>query len=151
MLAVFKAIGRSCQRYASAGSLLNALPLCLAYLFGAYSFHNNIWPIRQLQAFNALMERAYERAVGIKYDGTKPQPRLITFPGKTQIPCPEQTGHTMVLLLIGQSMTSNDAAQRYTSAYGDRVELPSRLDSRRGRRCTSDLLKLNQVVNAICA
>jgi hypothetical protein len=109
------------KKMLAAGSFICAFLLCVSYLFGAYSFHRNLWPIKELKSIKGHMDRSYDRAVGIKFDSTKPNPRLIGFPGKKEIPCPEQTGNTMVLLLIGQSMTSNDASQRYTSAYGDRV------------------------------
>lgn len=60
---------------------------------------------------NPLEERATFDVLG----------RLTDFPGKTALPCPAQTGRTVVLLLIGQSNGGNHAEQRHVSAYGDRV------------------------------
>lgn len=47
--------------------------------------------------------------------------RLVSFTGKTQVPCPKQGPRTEVLLALGQSNAANHAGQRYRTAHGARV------------------------------
>ncbi len=47
--------------------------------------------------------------------------RLISFPGKTAVPCPQQDRRTAVIFVAGQSNAANYGEKRQTTAYGDRV------------------------------
>ena len=47
--------------------------------------------------------------------------RLISFPGKTVVPCPTQDARTAVIFVAGQSNVANHAEQLQTTAFGDRV------------------------------
>lgn len=79
------------------------------YVFGAMSYHRGYWPIPQLRSLkqSAAPFVPANHAVTDKYD------RLVAFGGKTEIPCPQQTGKTIVLLIAGQSNAANSGGQRY--------------------------------------
>jgi len=47
--------------------------------------------------------------------------RLISYPGKTEVPCPVQDKDTGVILVIGQSNSGNHAEQRMASQYPNQV------------------------------
>ena len=47
--------------------------------------------------------------------------RLVSFPGKTTVPCPPQDPRTAVIFVAGQSNAANSAEQLQTTAFGDRV------------------------------
>ncbi len=47
--------------------------------------------------------------------------RLLSFPGKTIVPCPQQNERTAVLFVAGQSNVANFGERRQTTAFGDRV------------------------------
>lgn len=50
-----------------------------------------------------------------------PYLRLLSHPDKQEIPCPQQTPRTKVLLLIGQSNAGNHAEQDFQTQYGEKV------------------------------
>lgn len=93
---------------------------CGSYLLGAYSYAKSLWPIEELRKLKKSL-RPSPDVRGVTYGTELPSPRLTSFPDKKEIPCPAQTGKTMVLLLIGQSNTGNHAGQRYESDYGEKV------------------------------
>jgi hypothetical protein len=105
--------------------------IAVAYLGGAYSLARNLWPIEELRTIKRLVfqpERPTERSTErLTERQTVNNPthdvftRLISYPGKVEIPCPKQTKATTVLLLIGQSNSGNHAGQRYESTHGDKV------------------------------
>lgn len=85
-----------------------------SYVFGAVSYHRELWPIPELRAFKQ-MESPYtptNGAIADKYN------RLVGFRGKEQISCPPQTDRTMVLLTAGQSNAANSGGQRYAGGPG---------------------------------
>ena len=86
-----------------------------AYLFGAYSYSHSIPPLPQILK---IIEPGADTPPLLEFDKYR---RLIGYPGKVEIPCPEQTSTTMVLLIIGQSNAANVAGQRYTSEHGPKV------------------------------
>ena len=47
--------------------------------------------------------------------------RLIRYPNKQQVTCPQQTERTWVLFIGGQSNSANHAGQRYATQHGDQV------------------------------
>jgi hypothetical protein len=89
--------------------------LGLVYLFGAYSYSHSIPPLPQILK---LIEPDTNGESLVAFDDYR---RLVLYPAKREIPCPEQTGDTLVLLMIGQSNAANAAGQRYESEHGDKV------------------------------
>lgn len=47
--------------------------------------------------------------------------RLIAYPGKTEVKCPEPGPDTAIVLAIGQSNIANQAENRITSHYSSEV------------------------------
>ncbi|WP_424032651.1 sialate O-acetylesterase [Methylocella sp.] len=93
--------------------VLLVVVLCMSTLgIGLYAGVKRLWPLPQLKRL--LAERANP---AIKMDQFG---RLLSYPGKTEIPCPTQDEKTAVLLLIGQSNAANYQGQRHQSA-DDRV------------------------------
>lgn len=88
------------MRHRIIGTLTLGLALCLAYLAGAYAHARGWWPFWQPES---------------------DPPRLLSFPNKQPVTCPDQGPRTAVLLLIGQSSAANRAGQKYRSAHGERV------------------------------
>ena len=88
-----------------------------AYLFGAYSYPRNIWPldlfrkIKQSTPLASTLGLANADAFG----------RLTTYPNKSQVNCPTQTDQTAVLLVIGQSNSANHAEKKYTTENPKKV------------------------------
>ena len=97
-----------------------ALLAMLAFLIGVFVMARLIWPVGAITQIKAF-------ATGQSGDISDGQPvydafgRLMSYPGKTAINCPRQTAKTMVLLAVGQSYLVNNAGQRYTSNFGDRI------------------------------
>jgi hypothetical protein len=93
-----------------------AIIFCIvaAYVFGAYSFSKNIWPmgiLRELKKFTPWnLQGSYD-----EFD------RLIAYPNKKAVPCPKQTADTAVLLVIGQSNSANHAKKRFITQYPEQV------------------------------
>ena len=88
----------------------------LAYALGAWSFANDIWPIRSLRDAKRGVIGESPIAAGFDRFG-----RLVARAGRPEIACPVQDARTAVILFIGQSIQSNSAGQRAISAHGDRV------------------------------
>ena len=92
------------------------LALAFAYLFGAYSHLKNWWPVSTfIEVSNNLRQRP------VSLDKRDDIGRLVYYPDKLEIPCPEQNARTKVLLVFGQSNAANYGGQRYASEYGDKV------------------------------
>ena len=47
--------------------------------------------------------------------------RLLDYPGKVEVQCPDQGAGTAVVLIAGQSNAANSGAKRHTTRYPDRV------------------------------
>ncbi len=97
-----------------------ALLAVLAFLIGVFTMAKLIWPV-------GAIAQIKEFATGGSGDIAEGQPvydafgRLMSYPGKTAINCPQQTANTMVLLAAGQSNLVNNAGQRYTSNVDNRI------------------------------
>ena len=81
----------------------------VSYLFGAFSYNRELWPMLNLPAAKKMISpfKAANGAVTDKFG------RLVGFRGKQSIQCPHQTDRTMVLLIAGQSNAANSGGQRY--------------------------------------
>ena len=102
-----------------ASFLLAILVLAATYLFGAYSDRHELFP---LPAFRALKTRAGWKAPKVPDRYTVDQVgRLASDDEKKAVVCPQQTGRTAVLLLLGQSNAGNHAGQRFHSEHGETV------------------------------
>ena len=87
--------------------------LCIsAFGIGLYAGVKRTWPVPELKWLAAKLT---SQAKGKDQFG-----RLLTYPGKTEIPCPSQDQMTAVLLVIGQSNAGNYQGQRHQSE-DDRV------------------------------
>ncbi|MBF0153680.1 MAG: hypothetical protein HQL64_08075 [Magnetococcales bacterium] len=93
-------------------SILLFCAFALGYWVGLLSHNHLPWPVERL---SRIKKQLLREAV---YDADY---RLIGYPDKKKIPCPEQTAQTVVLFTIGQSNTANSAEQRHASTAGDKV------------------------------
>ncbi len=97
-----------------------AMVAMLAFLIGVFTMAKLVWPV-------GAIAQIKEFATGQSGDIAEGQPvydafgRLMSYPGKTAINCPQQTVKTMVLLAAGQSNLVNNAGQRYTSNVDNRI------------------------------
>jgi hypothetical protein len=97
------------------GSAVAALGLAAGlYVFGAVSYHRQLWPVPQLRAMKQDVTPFIpgNEAVNDTLD------RLVGYRGKREIACPPQTARTMVLLIAGQSNAANSGGQRYEGEAG---------------------------------
>jgi Carbohydrate esterase, sialic acid-specific acetylesterase len=87
--------------------------LCVSTLgIGIYVGTRQTWPLPELKR---LIAGLTHRAIQKDQFG-----RLLSYPGKIEIACPQQDETTAVLLVIGQSNAANYQGQRHQSA-DDRV------------------------------
>src|ERR1700722_18285166 len=78
-----------------------------AFGIGLYAGAKRTSPVPE---FKRLAAKLTSEATGKDQFG-----RLLTYPGKTEIPCPSQDQMTAVLLVIGQSNAGNYQGQRHQS------------------------------------
>lgn len=96
-----------------------ALVIIFTYLFGAFSYSRNLWPIELLRQLKDSGEALATSNVQLsQFDSLG---RLTFYPGKTQIECPIQAKDTGVLLIIGQSNAANHAQKKFTTQYPNHV------------------------------
>jgi Carbohydrate esterase, sialic acid-specific acetylesterase len=91
------------------------------FAIGAWAGVVRIWPVRySIQLIDGLPKRFVSepesRPLALDSAG-----RLISYAGKTEVQCPNQTRRTAVLLIAGQSNAANHGAQRHVTRYPDRV------------------------------
>jgi hypothetical protein len=98
-------------RIALAGLSIVAVAI-VSYLFGVYSYPRGLWPTSILRGLGDAV-----REPGTRDDFG----RLVSYPGKIQVACPPQDGHTAAILAIGQSNVANHAARRVTTRHGSAV------------------------------
>jgi Carbohydrate esterase, sialic acid-specific acetylesterase len=88
----------------------------IAFFLGGYSARQNIFPFPALMAAKALIIPPPPSRYAFDQAG-----RLVSDDQKSGIPCPQQTGRTAVLLLIGQSNAGNHGGQQFHSEHGEKV------------------------------
>jgi hypothetical protein len=88
--------------------VLFVITLCVAtFGVGLYAGVKQTWPVAQLKRL--VSQQAYS-AIAMDWFG-----RLLSHPGKIEIPCPAQDNRTAVLLVTGQSNAANYQGQRHQS------------------------------------
>jgi Carbohydrate esterase, sialic acid-specific acetylesterase len=90
-------------------------------IVGAWAGVVRIWPVRySLQLIEGLPKPFVNEPESppLALDSAG---RLLRYAGKTEVQCPKQTRRTAVLLIAGQSNAANNAAQRHSTGYPDRV------------------------------
>jgi Carbohydrate esterase, sialic acid-specific acetylesterase len=105
---------RSQVAIAIAASIALGALLYGVYWFGAYGYATQRWPATEFKSLRFALLQSL-RSAGIDFDSTA---RLIAYPGKTTIACPEQTNRTAVFLIIGQSNAANSGGQRFPVKSG---------------------------------
>ena len=90
----------------------------IAYLFGAFSYSRNLWPIEVLRQIKDSGKVIASPGSYIQYDSLE---RLTHYPGKTQVECPIQARDTGVLLILGQSNAANHGQRKFTTQYPNHV------------------------------
>lgn len=94
--------------------------LCAAYLWGAFSYSRNLWPIEILrQVKDSSIVHATDQTIALSQKDSLG--RLVFYPYKRQVECPVQSKRTGVLLIMGQSNAANNGQKRFTTQYPDRV------------------------------
>jgi hypothetical protein len=94
--------------------------IVISYLFGAFSYSRNLWPIELLRQIKDSGE-AYATAHPNRLAQVDSLKRLTFFPGKIQVECPVQAKDTGVFLILGQSNAANHAEKKYTTQYPGNV------------------------------
>jgi hypothetical protein len=91
--------------------------LFTAYLFGAYSYPRNIFPIDLLRTLKNKSNLSAALGNG-QYDNFG---RLTSINGKSETACPTQSSDTGVLLAIGQSNSANHADKKVATRFPSQV------------------------------
>ncbi len=91
--------------------------LVIAYLFGAFSYSRELWPIEVLRQIKDA-GTVSATPVGTQFDSLR---RLTFYPGKQQVECPIQATDTGVLLIMGQSNAANHGEKKFTTQYPTHV------------------------------
>jgi hypothetical protein len=91
----------------------------VAFLVGGYSAGKNMFPFSALRSLKTVMVSPPPSTLG--RFGFDQAGRLSSDDQKAVVPCPEQTGRTAVLLLLGQSNAGNHGGQRFQSQHGQKV------------------------------
>ncbi len=112
-------------RRPSKATTLVAGSLCAAglalFIAGAWSGVTDSWPVRfPLQLIEGrpkpISMAPEQRHVAMDRAG-----RLLDYPGKIEVRCPDQDPGTAVILIAGQSNAANSGAKRHTTRYPDRI------------------------------
>lgn len=109
--------GASKTRKALIVTCLSFVTLSSAYLFGAYSYPRNIFPIDLIRTLKNKSNLSAALGNG-QYDDFG---RLVAINGKKEVACPTQGLDTGVLLAIGQSNSANHADKKITTSYPNQV------------------------------
>jgi hypothetical protein len=120
-MAKFALIARRLSRTKTlVGGALCATGLAF-FILGAWAGVTDSWPVRfPLQLIEgrpkpiAMMPES--RHAAMDRAG-----RLLDYPGKIEVQCPEQGPGTAVILIAGQSNAANSGAERHATRYPDRV------------------------------
>lgn len=97
-------------------SLLAVLVLTATYLFGGYTGHHELFPYTAFQALKGPAAATAPDLYTRDHVG-----RLASSDQKKAVTCPQQTDHTAVLLVLGQSNAGNHGGQRFRSEHGEAV------------------------------
>jgi Carbohydrate esterase, sialic acid-specific acetylesterase len=111
------------RRSAQFGGLaLFALSVFVAgAIIGAWAGVVRIWPVRySLELIDGPLKHFVNEPESPPL-ALDPAGRVLRYSGKTEVQCPKQTPRTAVLFIAGQSNAANNAAQRHTTRYPDRV------------------------------
>jgi hypothetical protein len=104
------------------GLALLALSLFLVgAIIGAWAGVVRIWPVRYSLALIEGPPKPFVNEPESPPIAVDSAGRLLTYAGKTEVPCPKQTPRTAVLLIAGQSNAANSGAQRHSTRHPDRV------------------------------
>ena len=104
------------------GLALFALSLFLAgAIVGAWAGVVRIWPVRYSLLILEGSPKPFVNTPESPPLAVDSAGRLMKYAGKVEVPCPKQTQRTAVLLIAGQSIAANSAAQRHETRHPDRV------------------------------
>ena len=102
------------------GTSLCAAGLAL-FVVGAWAGVAESWPVRYpLQLIEGPPKPISMMPEG-RHAAMDRAGRLLDYPGKIEVQCPDQEPGTAVLLIAGQSNAANSGAKRHTTRYPDRV------------------------------
>lgn len=105
--------------FASLGGV--ALLIVGVFAAGAWAGVARPWPVR----FWLHFIEGRPKPIAIQPESRRfkadPAGRLLDYPGKIEVQCPEQDQRTAVILIAGQSNAANSGAQRHSTRYPDRV------------------------------
>ena len=103
--------------------LYSALALLVVgvFILGVWAGLVRAWPVRySLHLFQEL-PAPFASAPETRPFKTDSAGRLLSYQGKIEVNCPEQTSRTAVILIAGQSNAANNGAERHNTRYPDRV------------------------------
>ena len=100
-----------------------ALALCAVGIFiaGAWVGVVRAWPVRYSLRLIQGLPKPFASAPESRPFTVDAAGRLMSYAGKIEVDCPEQTARTAVIFIAGQSNAANNAAQRHSSRYPDRA------------------------------
>lgn len=95
--------------------------MVVVYLFGAFSYSYNIWPIDRLRALNLHFHTPSNDDLAPNLNKLDEYERLIFTPNKTEVKCPDQKKDTAVLLAFGQSNIANASPVKMSTEFPSQV------------------------------
>ena len=103
--------------------LYSALALLMVGVFvlGAWAGLVRAWPVRYTLHLFQELPAPFASAPETRPFTTNSAGRLLSYQGKIEVKCPEQTSRTAVILIAGQSNAANNGAERHNSRHPDRV------------------------------
>jgi hypothetical protein len=85
-----------------------------AFSYGVLVGKYEAFPYQQLKAIKHIGVLGATQVPRASFDGYR---RLVEFPNKTEVPCPQQTGKTGVLLVTGQSNVANSSEKWVSTRF----------------------------------
>jgi Carbohydrate esterase, sialic acid-specific acetylesterase len=107
------------MKYLLGGSLF-AVGLAL-YVAGVWAGVTRSWPVRYPLKLIEGRPKPVSVMPESRHLAIDRAGRLLDYPGKVEVQCPDPTPGTAVILIAGQSNAANSGAQRHTTHYPDRV------------------------------
>src|SRR4030067_930246 len=106
-------------------TLLNVLVFIFtaisSYQFGVYSYQTNLWPFElpQKPTVTSVSPKIIKKVAPIGvYDEFG---RLISYLGKKEVTCPKQNKDMAVILVSGQSNSSNSGEKKFSTQHPEKV------------------------------
>ena len=91
------------------------------FVIGAWAGVTRSWPVRYPLQLIEGQPKPISMMPELRHTAMDRAGRLLDYPGKIEVQCPDQNPGTAVVLIAGQSNAANSGAKRHTTRYPDRV------------------------------